>query len=74
MDAEWWQKSIVFIVVAKGLTILINLMNMDQAVYFTSANESPPTIILVIAGLFLIWAYVPDEWLHAVGLNYWPQK
>ncbi|KAK2181626.1 hypothetical protein NP493_389g03047 [Ridgeia piscesae] len=25
-------------------------------------------------GLFLIWAYVPDEWLHAVGLNYWPQK
>ena len=25
-------------------------------------------------GLFLIWAYVPDQWLHAAGLNYWPQK
>ena len=28
----------------------------------------------MFAGLFLIWAYVPDEWLHAAGLNYWPQK
>ncbi|ESN92999.1 hypothetical protein HELRODRAFT_69512, partial [Helobdella robusta] len=24
--------------------------------------------------LHLIWAYTPDEWLHAVGVYYYPQK
>lgn len=29
---------------------------------------------IVAAGLFLVWAYVPEPWLHAVGLFYYPSR
>ncbi|XP_063409718.1 phosphatidylinositol N-acetylglucosaminyltransferase subunit P-like [Mytilus trossulus] len=28
----------------------------------------------VIFFTYVIWAYVPDEWLYAIGLTYLPQK
>lgn len=25
-------------------------------------------------GLFLVWAYVPEPWLHAIGIFYYPSR
>ncbi|KAH6755085.1 Phosphatidylinositol N-acetylglucosaminyltransferase [Perilla frutescens var. hirtella] len=30
--------------------------------------------IVVAAGIFIIWAYVPDYWLQCIGIHYYPNR
>jgi phosphatidylinositol glycan class P protein len=31
-------------------------------------------MVLANAVVFIIWAYLPESWLHAVGITYYPSR
>lgn len=70
---------------SKKRRTLISLDRDDKAPGFGLSGEHGPkpsevygfvgSITTVVAtGVYLIWAYVPDSWLHSVGIFYYPSR
>jgi hypothetical protein len=60
-----------------------NIHHVDRAPPVAITNKTPSyeyygfvmyLISFVAFGIYLIWAYVPDEILHSLGITYYPNR